>query len=85
MTDVRKRKIADIANDIPEQAVEVGEDSGDVAVVGWGSSFGPINRAVQQLRGDGASVSHIHLRHIWPLPSNLGTLLGQFKKVIVPR
>ncbi len=74
MTDVRKRKIADIANDIPEQAVEVGE----------GSSVGPINRAVQQLRGDGASVSHIHLRHIWPLPSNLGTLLGQFKKVIVP-
>jgi len=84
MTDVRKRKIADIANDIPEQAVEVGDESGDVAVVGWGSSFGPINRAVQQLRADGASVSHIHLRHIWPLPSNLGTLLGQFKKVIVP-
>jgi 2-oxoglutarate ferredoxin oxidoreductase subunit alpha len=84
MTDVRQRKIVDIADDIPKQAVEVGEDSGDVAVVGWGSSFGPINRAVQQLREDGASVSHIHLRHIWPMPSNLGTLLGQFKKVIVP-
>ncbi len=84
MTDVRQRKIADIADDIPEQAVEVGEDSGDVAVVGWGSSYGPITRAVQQLRSEGASVSHIHLRHIWPMPYNLGTLLGQFKKVIVP-
>lgn len=84
MTNVRKRKIDDIANDIPLQGVELGEDSGDVAVVGWGSTFGPINRAVQRLIEEGKSVSHIHIRHIWPLPSNLGELLGQFKKVVVP-
>ena len=53
MTDVRKKKIDDIALDIAEQQVELGEDSGDLAVLGWGSTYGPINRAVQRVRADG--------------------------------
>jgi 2-oxoglutarate ferredoxin oxidoreductase subunit alpha len=84
MTDVRRDKILNIANDIPEQAVELGNDSGKLAVLGWGSTFGPINRAVANLRDDGVDVSHIHLRHIWPLPRNLGDLLGQFDRVLIP-
>ncbi|MBT5938795.1 MAG: 2-oxoacid:acceptor oxidoreductase subunit alpha [Rhodospirillaceae bacterium] len=83
MTDVRKDKIDNIANDIPEQEITRGEDKGDVAVVGWGSTFGPITRAVQKAQADGHKVSHIHIRHIWPLPTNLGALLKNFKKVIV--
>ncbi|MDA0367567.1 MAG: 2-oxoacid:acceptor oxidoreductase subunit alpha [Proteobacteria bacterium] len=84
MTDTRKAKIDGIANDIPEQAVEQGETSGDIAVVGWGSTYGPIDRAVSNVRAEGHAVSHIHLRHIWPLPRNLGSLLASFKTVLVP-
>ena len=83
MTDVRKNKIDNIANDIPEQRVARGDDTGEIAVVGWGSTFGPITRAVQKIRADGHKVSHIHLRYIWPLPINLGSLLNNFKKIIV--
>ena len=83
MTDIRKNKIDGIANDIPEQKVTRGEDAGEIAVVGWGSTFGPITRAVQKIRAEGHKVSHIHIRHIWPLPKNLESLLNGFKKVIV--
>jgi 2-oxoglutarate ferredoxin oxidoreductase subunit alpha len=84
MTDFRRNKILNIANDIPEQRVENGEEGGDLAIVGWGSTYGPISRAVDNKLQEGKKVSHIHLRHIWPLPRNFGDLLRGFKKVIVP-
>jgi len=84
MTNVRAAKINGIANDLPAQKVEDGAEEGQLAVVGWGSTYGPINRAVNTLREEGLDVSHIHLRHIWPLPKNLGQLLGGFKKILVP-
>jgi 2-oxoglutarate ferredoxin oxidoreductase subunit alpha len=84
MTDVRAEKIALIGRDIPAQDVERGGETGKVALVGWGSTFGPINRAVENLRATGLEVSHIHLRHLWPLPPNLGDLLAGFDKVLVP-
>jgi len=55
-----------------------------MAIVGWGSTYGPINRSVQQARSNGKKVSHVHLRHIWPLPSNLESLLNGFDKILVP-
>ncbi len=84
MTNIRAAKIDGIANDIPLQEVDQGGDSGRIAVVGWGSTYGPISRAVSELRADGEDVSHIHLRHINPLPRNLGDLLKSFDKVLVP-
>ncbi len=84
MTEIRAAKIAGIANHIPLQTVVVGEETGRLAVVGWGSTYGPINRAVSRLRADGLYVSHIHLRYIWPLPRNLGDLLAGFSQVLVP-
>jgi len=84
MTDVRKKKIDDIALDIPDQGVELGDDFGDLAVLGWGSTYGPINRAAQRVRADGLKVSHIHLRNIWPMPKNLMELLNNFDKVLIP-
>lgn len=84
MTDLRRDKILNIANDIPEQGVENGKTDGKLAIVGWGSTYGPISRAVENKLADGKEVSHIHLRHIWPLPRNLGELLHGFDKVIVP-
>lgn len=84
MTDLRKAKIARIADFVDEQTVTLGDTTGDVAVVGWGSSFGPITDAVACLRDKGHKVSHIHVRWISPLPRNLGTLLAGFRKVLVP-
>ncbi len=84
MTDVRHEKIARIADDIPEQTVDQGPDRGPLAVIGWGSTYGPISRAVERTRSAGISVSHIHLRHLSPLPRNLGDLLAGFDKVLVP-
>ena len=84
MTMLRKEKIDRVANDIPLQPVEQGAGSGQLAVVGWGSTYGPISRAVEDVRGRGLAVSHIHLRHLWPLPRNLGDLLGRFDKILVP-
>jgi len=84
MTDARIAKIDGIADDIPEQGVEMGEPGGKLAVVGWGSTYGPISRAVFNLREAGLDVSHIHLRHIWPLPRNLGELLSGYDQVLVP-
>lgn len=83
MTDVRAAKINGIANDIPEQDVAVGASGGKLAVVGWGSTYGPINRAVSNLREEGMDVSQIHLRYIWPLPRNLGDLLHSYDQVLV--
>lgn len=84
MTKIREQKIANIASDIPEQTVEVGETTGKVAVVGWGSTYGSIFAAVKGLVGEGHSVSHVHLRHMWPMPRNLESLLRGFEKIIVP-
>ena len=83
MTMVRKAKIDGIANDIPEQAVTLGSEEDTVAVVGWGSTYGPINRAVDDLRVEGLPVAHIHVRHLWPLPANMAELLSSFKHVLV--
>ena len=82
MTDLRKAKVDGVK--IPDQIVELGAEGGKLAVVGWGSTFGPIHQAVRRKRAEGADVSHIHVRHIWPLPANLGELLKSYDKVIVP-
>ncbi|BBC72480.1 2-oxoglutarate ferredoxin oxidoreductase subunit alpha [Altererythrobacter sp. B11] len=82
MTDARKAKIDGIA--VPDQDVAVGEETGELAVVGWGSTYGPIRQAVRRWREKGKKVSHIHVRHIWPLPANLGDLLRGFDRVLVP-
>jgi 2-oxoglutarate ferredoxin oxidoreductase subunit alpha len=84
MTKVRAAKIAGIANDVPEQRVEVGEETGDLLVVGWGSTYGAIMQAVRRAREAGHAVSQIHVRNLCPLPRRIGELLRGFKRVIVP-
>jgi 2-oxoglutarate/2-oxoacid ferredoxin oxidoreductase subunit alpha len=84
MTDVRKAKIDGIARYLPEQDVAVGNDSGKLAVVGWGSTYGAIYQGVRRCRREGLDVSHIHVRHLWPLPSNFGELLSRFDSILVP-
>lgn len=84
MTDTRAAKIDGIARDVPLQTVALGDDAGDLAVVGWGSTYGPIHQAVRRLRTAGKKVSHIHIRYLKPFPRNLGDLLRNFKKIVVP-
>jgi 2-oxoglutarate ferredoxin oxidoreductase subunit alpha len=84
MTDERAAKIAGIASDIPPQEIQAGEATGKLVLVGWGSTFGPINQAVMRARDEGYEVSHIHIRYICPLPRNLGELLNGFDNVLVP-
>ncbi|MFM6832163.1 MAG: 2-oxoacid:acceptor oxidoreductase subunit alpha [Novosphingobium sp.] len=84
MTDARRAKVDGVAASVPAQAVELGETSGRLAVVGWGSTYGPIHQAVRRARRKGQDVAQIHVRHVWPLPTNLGELLKGYDKVLVP-
>jgi 2-oxoglutarate/2-oxoacid ferredoxin oxidoreductase subunit alpha len=84
MTDIRKAKIDGIATHIPDQEIEQGAAGAKLCIVGWGSTYGPITQAVRRARNKGLDVAHIHIRHIWPMPRNLGDLLHGFGKVIVP-
>ena len=83
MVELRARKIEGIAHDIPLAQVD-GVAQGDLLIVGWGSTYGAITAAVRSARAEGHSVSHLHLRHLNPLPSNVGEILRSFRKVLVP-
>jgi len=83
MVRLRQEKIDRMAQDIP--ALEVyGEPTGKVLVLGWGSTYGAITTAVEQLREQGASVSSAHLRYLNPFPANIGEVLKSFETVIIP-
>lgn len=83
MCKIRQEKIDRIADFIPELEVD-GEESGDLLVLSWGGTYGACTTAVSQCQADGLSISHAHLRFINPFPRNLGTLLGNFKKIVIP-
>jgi 2-oxoglutarate ferredoxin oxidoreductase subunit alpha len=83
MTDLRQEKVDRIANELPDTTV-YGPEQGDVLVVGWGSTFGAIMSACEQLRADGVSVANTHVRYISPLPKDLGDILKRYKKVLIP-
>ncbi|MHC4820722.1 MAG: 2-oxoacid:acceptor oxidoreductase subunit alpha [Planctomycetota bacterium] len=82
MTLMREEKIERIAQDIP-LAEPFGGNEGDVLIVGWGGTYGSLHQATRQCQENGHKVSHLHLRHLNPMPSNVGEILGNFKKVIV--
>jgi 2-oxoglutarate ferredoxin oxidoreductase subunit alpha len=84
MTEARAAKIAGIADDIPLQKPELGPESATLAVVGWGSTYGPIYQAVTKAREEGYHVAHIHLRYLSPFPRNLGELLKSYDRILVP-
>ena len=68
----------------PRRRSTTGRPAASLAVVGWGSTYGAIRKGVQRARAKGQDVAHIHIRHIWPLPANLGELLRGYDKVLVP-
>src|SRR5574341_1032251 len=83
MTRARARKVAAVAQDIPPTAIR-GDQAGDLLVVGWGSTYGSIAAAVDEVRAIGKKVSQVHLRYLNPLPPDLGGILRRFKTILVP-
>jgi 2-oxoglutarate/2-oxoacid ferredoxin oxidoreductase subunit alpha len=83
MVRLRAAKVEAIAQDIPP-AEPVGDPDGDLLIVGWGSTYGAITAALRVQRDKGRRIGHVHLRHLNPLPSNLGEVLKRYKRVLVP-
>jgi 2-oxoglutarate ferredoxin oxidoreductase subunit alpha len=83
MAKVRASKVQRVADDLDPQTVE-GAQSGDVLVIGWGSTHGAIEEAVNRLQRDGLKIGHAHLRWLNPLPPGLGDVISRFERVIVP-
>jgi len=83
MINTRARKVALVADDVPEQEVD-GPANGKLLVVSWGGTYGACATAVREARAAGGSVAHCHLRYLNPFPRNLGELLGRYEKVLVP-
>lgn len=84
MSELRARKVDSVADFIPDQKIEQGNDNGPLVVVGWGSTHGAIWRAVNKAREDGLDVAQIHLRYLNPLPNNLRDLLTSYKRILLP-
>ena len=84
MTARRREKIKAVAKTIPTPEV-YGDQQGDVLVIGWCSTYGPIREAVNQLRqtDGGPSIGHLQLRHLSPLPPGLPEIFARYKKIVV--
>lgn len=83
MTHLRAQKVMNVQKTIPTPEI-FGPESGDVLVCGWGSTYGSIKSAVEQLRNQGKSVAAVHMRHIWPLAPGLDAMFGRYRTVLVP-
>ena len=84
MVKTRQAKVDKIADYIPLQTIDSGPEKGKVLVIGWGSTYGAIKSAVIELQSQGYAVSHAHIRYIRPFPKNLGDIIKNFDKVLVP-
>lgn len=84
MVKIRQEKVDKIAEYIPEQKLDSGPEKGKILVLGWGSTYGAIKSAVSEIQARGEAVSHAHLRYVRPFPRNLGDILKNFEKVLIP-
>ena len=84
MTKIREEKVEKIANYIPEQKLDNGPEKGRLLVLGWGSTYGAIKSAVNELLAEGYEVAHAHLRYIRPFPKNLGDIIKNYDQVLIP-
>jgi 2-oxoglutarate ferredoxin oxidoreductase subunit alpha len=83
MVRIRAAKVAAVAQDVPD-AIPAGDQSGDLLIVAWGSTHGSITAAVKSQRAQGRKIGHVHLRHLNPLPPNLGDVMRRYKRILVP-
>ena len=83
MVRLRAEKVRRVAQEIPPTTIN-GPAGGDLLVVGWGGTYGAITAAVEEAQAAGKSVASVHLRHLNPLPPDLGQILRQYRRVLVP-
>jgi len=83
MQRLRAEKVAGIARDIPPLGV-YGPESGDLLILGWGSTYGALRSATERLLDEGHSVAHAHLRYLNPFPGNTGDVLRSYRRVLIP-
>ena len=69
---------------IPKQELDSGSDESKLLVVGWGSTYGAIKTVVRELAREGVDVAHAHIKYIQPMPNNLGEILANFDKILIP-
>ncbi|MGY1821412.1 2-oxoacid:acceptor oxidoreductase subunit alpha [Geodermatophilus sp. SYSU D00079] len=84
MTRLRQAKVDGIAASLPPTEVDDPDGDARVAVIGWGSTYGPIGAACRRIRRSGRSVAQIHLRHVNPMPADLGDILRRYDRVVCP-
>ena len=84
MVNTRQAKVDKIADYIPLQKIDSGADKGKVLILGWGSTYGAIKSAALELQAQGHAVSHAHIRYMRPFPKNLGEIIKNFDKVLIP-
>jgi len=80
---LRAEKVAGIARDIPPLDV-YGPETGDLLILGWGSTYGALRSATERLLAEGHSVAHAHLRYLNPFPGNTGDVLRAYRRVLIP-
>jgi len=83
MIDLRAQKVRNAQKLIPPLAVE-GPESGELLVIGWGGTMGACREAATRARGEGLAVANAHLRHLNPMPGNLGEVLSRYNRILVP-
>jgi 2-oxoglutarate/2-oxoacid ferredoxin oxidoreductase subunit alpha len=82
MTAKRRKKYQQLADELPLPKVH-GDPEGEVLLVGWGSTYGPIYEAVDRARSRRERVSALHLRHLHPLPRGLESIFDRFRRIVV--
>ncbi len=84
MVQLRQRKVDGIASVVPDVVVDDPSGQARILVLGWGSTYGPISAAARRVRGSGRNLATAHVRHLNPLPANLGEVLRRYQRVLVP-
>jgi len=84
MVRTRQAKVDGIAASLPPTEVDDPDGDARVAVIGWGSTYGPIGAACRRIRRSGRSIAQVHLRHLNPLPNDLGEILRSYDRVVCP-
>jgi len=84
MVRLRQAKVDGIAATLPPTEVDDPSGAARVLVLGWGSTYGPIGAACRRLRNGGLAIAQAHLRHLNPLPADLGEILRRYDRVVIP-
>jgi 2-oxoglutarate ferredoxin oxidoreductase subunit alpha len=82
MTAKRRNKLKELGASLPAPEI-FGDADGEVLLIGWGSTWGPIREATVRLRASGVKAAQVHIRHVNPLPSGLDAILGRYKHILV--